>query len=64
VERKSSRPVIESSCGSGSQDAALPAEPRCEMQEAYVYTLRDGKILRVEEYFDRREGLAAAGLSR
>jgi ketosteroid isomerase-like protein len=34
-----------------------------EMQEAYVYTLRDGKILRVEEYFDRREGLAAAGLS-
>lgn len=34
-----------------------------EMQEAYVYTLRGGKILRVEEYFDRSEGLEAAGLT-
>jgi ketosteroid isomerase-like protein len=34
-----------------------------EMQEACVYTLRDGKIVRVEEYFDRWGALEAAGLS-
>jgi ketosteroid isomerase-like protein len=33
-----------------------------EMEEDYVYTVRDGMVLRVEEYFDRREGLEAAGL--
>ena len=30
---------------------------------AIVYTLRDGKVLRAEEYFDRAEALEAAGLS-
>jgi ketosteroid isomerase-like protein len=30
---------------------------------ATVSTLRGGRILRVEEYFDRAEGLEAAGLS-
>jgi ketosteroid isomerase-like protein len=30
---------------------------------ALVYTLRDGKAVRVEEYFDRTEALQAAGLS-
>jgi ketosteroid isomerase-like protein len=30
---------------------------------AIVSTLRGGRILRVEEYFDRAEGLEAAGLS-
>src|SRR3954447_4051374 len=34
-----------------------------EMHLAYVYTLQDSRITRVEEYFDRREGLAAAGLA-
>jgi ketosteroid isomerase-like protein len=43
--------------GSGAASGA-----EVEMQEAYVYTMRDGRIVRVEEYFDRREGLAAAGL--
>jgi ketosteroid isomerase-like protein len=30
---------------------------------AIIFTLRDGKIVRGEEYFDRAEALAAAGLS-
>jgi ketosteroid isomerase-like protein len=30
---------------------------------AVVYTLRDGRVVRAEEYFDRAEGLEAAGLS-
>jgi len=30
---------------------------------ALVYTFRDGKVLRVEEYFDRAEALEAVGLS-
>jgi ketosteroid isomerase-like protein len=30
---------------------------------AIVYTLRDGRIVRAEEYFDRTEALEAAGLS-
>jgi ketosteroid isomerase-like protein len=30
---------------------------------AIVYTLRDGKVVRGEEYFDRAEALEAAGLS-
>ena len=35
-----------------------------EQEEAYVYTFRDGAITRVEEYFDREEGLRAAGLTK
>jgi len=34
-----------------------------ELQQAQVATFRDGKISRVEEYYDRSEGLQAAGLS-
>jgi ketosteroid isomerase-like protein len=34
-----------------------------ELQQAQVATFRDGKISRVEEYYDRSEGLEAAGLS-
>jgi ketosteroid isomerase-like protein len=34
-----------------------------DQTEAEVYTLRDGKILRVEEYAHRAEALKAAGLS-
>ena len=34
-----------------------------ELQQAQVATFRDGKIGRVEEYYDRSEGLEAAGLS-
>jgi ketosteroid isomerase-like protein len=30
---------------------------------AVVYTLQAGKVVRAEEYFDRTEGLAAAGIS-
>ena len=33
-----------------------------EMELAHVVTVRDGKIARTVEYFDRAEGLAAAGL--
>lgn len=33
-----------------------------EMEQAQVWTFRGGKVSRVEEYFDRAEGLAAAGL--
>jgi len=33
------------------------------MEEAYVYTFRDGRIVRLEDYFDRQEGLRAAGIS-
>jgi ketosteroid isomerase-like protein len=33
-----------------------------EMELAYVWTFRDGKVVRVEEYFDRAEGLEAVGL--
>jgi uncharacterized protein len=34
-----------------------------EMEQAQVWTFRDGKVVRVEEYFDRAEALEAAGLS-
>jgi ketosteroid isomerase-like protein len=33
-----------------------------ETEQAQVWTFRDGKVVRVEEYFDRAEGLEAAGL--
>jgi ketosteroid isomerase-like protein len=33
-----------------------------DMQQAQVWTFREGKVQRVEEYFDRDEGLRAAGL--
>jgi ketosteroid isomerase-like protein len=33
-----------------------------EMEQAQVWTFRDGKVVRVEEYFDRAEALEAAGL--
>jgi ketosteroid isomerase-like protein len=33
-----------------------------DMEQAQVWTFRGGKAVRVEEYFDRSEGLAAAGL--
>jgi ketosteroid isomerase-like protein len=33
-----------------------------EMELAHVITMRDGKAERLVEYFDRAEGLAAAGL--
>jgi ketosteroid isomerase-like protein len=35
-----------------------------ELQQAQVATFRDGKISRIEEYYDRSEGLHAAGLSQ
>jgi ketosteroid isomerase-like protein len=34
-----------------------------EMELAHVITIRDGRAERLVEYFDRAEGLAAAGLS-
>src|SRR5215217_7046427 len=34
-----------------------------EMELAHVLTMRDGKVARTEEFFDRAEGLEAAGLS-
>jgi ketosteroid isomerase-like protein len=34
-----------------------------EMELAHVITMHDGKAERLVEYFDRAEGLAAAGLS-
>jgi ketosteroid isomerase-like protein len=33
-----------------------------EMELAHVYEMRDGKAARCSEYFDRNEGLRAAGL--
>jgi ketosteroid isomerase-like protein len=33
-----------------------------EMEQAQVWTFRDGRAVRVEEYFDRDEALRAAGL--
>jgi ketosteroid isomerase-like protein len=33
-----------------------------EMEQAQVWRFRDGRVTRVEEYFDRDEGLAAAGI--
>jgi hypothetical protein len=33
------------------------------MELAHVWTIRDGRAARVAEYFDRLEGLEAAGLS-
>jgi ketosteroid isomerase-like protein len=35
-----------------------------EMELAHVYTLRDGKAARVDEYRDRQEALEAPGLSQ
>jgi ketosteroid isomerase-like protein len=35
-----------------------------DMEQAQVWTFRGGKAVRVEEYFDRSEGLAAAGLDK
>jgi uncharacterized protein len=34
-----------------------------EMEQAQIWTFREGKVVRVEEYFDRGEALEAAGLS-
>jgi ketosteroid isomerase-like protein len=34
-----------------------------EMQLAHLYTMRDGKAVKVVEYMDRSEALEAAGLS-
>ncbi len=34
-----------------------------DMEQAQVWTFREGKVIRIEEYFDRAEGLEAAGLS-
>jgi hypothetical protein len=34
-----------------------------EMELAHIWTVEDGKIRRIEEYFDRAEGLEVAGLS-
>jgi ketosteroid isomerase-like protein len=34
-----------------------------EMEVAHVITLRDGKIARQDEYYDRAEALKAAGLA-
>jgi hypothetical protein len=33
------------------------------MEQAQVMTVRTGRITRTDEYFDRSEALAAAGLS-
>jgi ketosteroid isomerase-like protein len=33
-----------------------------ETEQAQIWTFRDGKVVRVEEYFDRAEALEAAGL--
>ena len=33
-----------------------------EMELAHVYTLRDGRVARCVEYFDRAEALDAVGL--
>jgi ketosteroid isomerase-like protein len=33
-----------------------------EMEQAQVWTFRDRKAIRIEEFFDRDEGLRAAGL--
>jgi ketosteroid isomerase-like protein len=33
-----------------------------ELEQAQIWTFRDGKVGRVEEYFDRDEALEAAGL--
>jgi ketosteroid isomerase-like protein len=33
-----------------------------EMEQAQVWTFHHGKVVRVEEYFDRQEGLRAAGV--
>jgi ketosteroid isomerase-like protein len=33
-----------------------------EMEQAQVWTFREGKVVRVEEYFDRAKALEAAGL--
>jgi ketosteroid isomerase-like protein len=34
-----------------------------EIYRSDAWTFRDSKVVRVEEYFDRAEGLEAAGLS-
>jgi uncharacterized protein len=34
-----------------------------ETEQAQIWSFRDGKVVRVEEYFDRDEALKAAGLS-
>jgi uncharacterized protein len=34
-----------------------------EMEMAHVYTVRDGKVARIVEYFDRAEAFEAAGIS-
>jgi ketosteroid isomerase-like protein len=34
-----------------------------EMEQTQIWTFRDGKVVRVEEYFERAEALEAAGLS-
>ena len=33
-----------------------------EMEQAQIWTFRAGKVVRVEEYFDRTEALEAAGI--
>jgi uncharacterized protein len=39
------------------------SEAPVEMEQAQIWTFRNGKVVRVEEYFDRNDALEAAGLS-
>lgn len=49
-----------------TRDRACPkgASAEVEFLGAPVWTVRDGKVARIEFYFNRTEGLAAAGLAR
>jgi hypothetical protein len=40
-----------------------PGAPEVELRGAAVWTVRDGRIVRVEHYADRAEGLASVGLA-
>ncbi len=44
-------------CGSGTASGV-----EIEMEQAQVWTFRSGQAVQVEEYFDRAEGLSAAGI--
>jgi ketosteroid isomerase-like protein len=45
--------------GGHGEESGIPVE----MELAHVITMRDGRAARIEEYSDRAEGLASAGLS-
>ncbi len=62
--RSRSRATVETACSSSRRTTAGggPAGSPVTRRMAYVYTVREGKVSRMEVWGDREEALEAAGL--